>query len=195
MDCRIKANWDNTPLSYGLSPNVIYPGLKTVEMVNPMRVTTRKLTGTFLHKVDIKIDDVQINMNPFTDEEVTDEENLTWYRTNYVEGIVMNELATTEANVVTWFHGAGNAYKVREASRTCTADGLDCYEARVMPTISSIDHATGYTTGGQELIIEGTSLNMAEPVVTVDGVECIVTEYDFYWIKCITGEKEELGAT
>ena len=31
---------------------------------------------------------------------------------------------------------------------------------------------------------------MAEPVVTVDGVECTVTEYDFYNIKCVTGEKE-----
>ena len=30
---------------------------------------------------------------------------------------------------------------------------------------------------------------MAEPVVTVDGVECTVTEYDFYSIKCITSEK------
>ena len=30
---------------------------------------------------------------------------------------------------------------------------------------------------------------MAEPVVTVDGVECTVTEYDFYSIKCVTGEK------
>ena len=123
VDCRIKANWDNTPISYGLSPNVIYPGQKTVMMVNPKKVPERKLTGTFLHKVDIKIDDVQINMNPFTDEEVTDEENLTKWVTNYIEGIVGNEIATTEANVVTWFHGAGNAYKSREASRTCTADG------------------------------------------------------------------------
>ena len=149
-------------------------------MVNPKKVPERKLTGTFLHKVDIKIDDVQINMNPFTDEEVTDEENLTKWVTNYIEGIVGNEIATTEANVVTWFHGAGNAYKSREASRTCTADGQDCYEARVMPTISGIDHSTGYTTGGQEIIIDGTSLNMAVPVITVDGVECTVTEYDFY---------------
>ena len=41
-------------------------------------------------------------------------------------------------------------------------------------------------------MIDGTSLNAAEPVVTVDGVACEVTEYSFYKITCITGEKESI---
>ena len=79
---------------------------------------------------------------------MTDQETLTWWTVNYVEGLVSNEVATSEANVVTWFHGSGNAYKVTDAIRICTADGSDCYETRIMPSITNIDHAEGYTTGG-----------------------------------------------
>ena len=39
--CTIKPNWYQTPLSYGLSPNVVYPGQKTVMMVNPQGVMNR----------------------------------------------------------------------------------------------------------------------------------------------------------
>ena len=140
--------------------------------------------------VDIKLDDTELNRNPFTDEEVTDQESLSWWSTNYIEGIVTNEIATSESNVVSWFHGSGNAYKVTDAIRVCTTDGEDCYETRIMPSITNVDHSAGYTTGGQEIVIDGTSLNAAEPVVTVDGVACEVTEYSFYKITCITGEKE-----
>ena len=161
-------------------------------IVNPMGVGERSFSGSFLHLGDIRIDDVELNITPFTDEDGfgDDEQVLNDWYTNYIEGYVMNEVATTEANVVSWFHAAGNAYKNTDASRICTADGQDCYDTRVMPIVSNIDHSSGYTTGGQEINIEGKSLNMAEPVVTVDGVECTVTEYDFYNIKCVTGERE-----
>ena len=94
-------------------------------MVDPRGVPDRALSGTFLHLVDVKIDDVELNLNPFTEELVIDDDepSLNKWRTNYIEGIVMNEIATTESNVVSWFHGAGNAYKVSEYSRICTADG------------------------------------------------------------------------
>ena len=111
--------------------------------------------------VDIKLDDTELNRNPFTDEEVTDQETLSWWSTNYIEGYVTNEIATLESNVVSWFHGSGNAYKVHDAIRVCTTDGEDCYETRIMPTITNVDHSVGYTTGGQEIEIDGTSLNAA----------------------------------
>ena len=93
--------------------------------VNPMGVGERSFSGSFLHLADIKIDDVELNITPFTDEDAfgDDEQALTNWRTNYIEGYVMNEIATTEANVVSWFHAAGNAYKNTDASRICTADG------------------------------------------------------------------------
>ena len=192
--CRVRPNWNQTPLSYGLSPNVLYPGQKTTAMIDPRGVMDRQFSGTFLHMVDIKLDDTELNRNPFVDEEVTDQESLSWWTTNYIEGLVTNEIATTESSVVSWFHGAGNALILTDSVRICTADGEDCYETRIMPTITNIDHSSGYTTGGQEITIDGTSLNAAEPVVTIDGVECTVTEYSFYQLKCITGEKEAASA-
>ena len=40
-ECRIKPNWYQTPISYGLSPNVLYPGQRTVAMINPQGVMDR----------------------------------------------------------------------------------------------------------------------------------------------------------
>ena len=74
------------------------------------------LPGTFLHAVTPRIDDHEIDTNPFTDEEVTEQENLTTWTDNYVRGYVKTESATSEALVTAWFHGAGMAYDVENES-------------------------------------------------------------------------------
>jgi len=69
----------------------------------------------------------------------------------------------------------------------CDINGQDCYKARVVPSISSINLSTGYTTGGQELIIEGYSLNGDSKVeVMVGDAPCTVTEINRNRIKCMT---------
>ena len=187
--CKIRPNWHQTPISTGLSPNVLYPGLKTVLMVNPMGVPDRKFKGTFLHKIDIKLDDTELNMTPFTDEEVSEEENLNSWRTNYVEGYVVNELANEDPVLTAWFHGAGNAYENKDRTRVCPVKGGECYTNKILPTVRDVSTSGGYTTGGQELVIEGTSLNSGAATVTVDGVECSITSQNFTAIVCTTGEK------
>ena len=59
-----------TPIWYGMSPPVLYPGQKATLLVNPGGAPWRQLAGTFLRMVDVKLDDVELDMNPFTDEEV-----------------------------------------------------------------------------------------------------------------------------
>ena len=58
--------------------------------------------------------------------------------------------------------------------------------------ISSIDVTSGYTSGGQEITLTGTSLNGTttdDAVVEVDGVACVVTQSDYYELKCETAEQ------
>ena len=86
---------------------------------------------------------------------------------------------TAQSHVTAWFHGAGYAYKEAAAARTCLpsaeGDPLDCYDVRIVPAIERISHSIGYTEGGQELTITGTSLNGTATTVEVEGVECKLT--------------------
>ena len=185
--CRIKANWFYTPIYYGMSPNVMFYNQKSTLLVDPREVPDLRLPGTFLHSVTPRIDDHELDTNPFTDEEVTEQENLAKNELNFVRGYVKTEAATSEARVTAWFHGSGYAYDVENASKTCLIDGTTCYDAKILPVIESIDKTTGLSTGGQEITMRGTSLNattLADAVVEVDGAPCTVTESEYYQLKC-----------
>jgi hypothetical protein len=135
-----------------------------------------------MHAIDVKIDDHEIDMNQWIDEE-SEEYTVNSWRTNYIEGIVKTEWANNAAVVTGWMHGVGYAYNQRAASRTCSydaADSDDCYEAKVVPTITGLSASTGLTSGGQVLTITGTSLKErggttpAVVGVTVDGSTCTI---------------------
>ena len=147
-NCRVKFNWHYTPLYYGMSPNVMYYDQKTTMIVDPRAAPENRLSGSFLHAITMRIDDHEINTNPFTDEEVTDQENLTSWVRNYVKGYVKTESATSEASVTAWFHGSGNAVDVATESTTCLVDGTTCYDAQILPVIHNIDKTSGFTSGG-----------------------------------------------
>jgi hypothetical protein len=57
---------------------------------------------------------------------------------------------------------------------TCAYDGVTCFKAKIMPTVSDISHNTGYAEGGQTMTITGTSLDGTNVSVTVDGISCNV---------------------
>ena len=88
-------------------------------------------------------------------------------------------MRTHNSNVVSWFHGVGNALKEKNSVQTCNFEGTDCYDVRIMPSITDISATGGYTTGGQELIITGTSLNGTAIAAEVDGSPCTVTSSTF----------------
>ena len=156
--CRVRARWLYTPIWYGMSPPVLYPGQKATLIVDPAGAPWRQFGGTFIHMIDIKLDDIELNMSPFMDEE-EQQETLGARTINYVEGMVATKTRTRDSHVTAWFHGAGYAYKQELAAKNCNFDGTDCYDVRIMPSITAISTDGGYTTGGQEITITGTSLN------------------------------------
>ena len=105
-----------------------------------------QVLGTFLHKIDIKLDDTELNMTPFMDEQVSEEENLKSLSTNYVEGYVINELSNMDSTLTAWFHRAGNASEDKDATRICPVKDGDCYTNKILPTITEINTISGDTT-------------------------------------------------
>jgi hypothetical protein len=166
---------------------VLWEGKKTTTMIYTGGCPSLKLKGSFKHSIDIRFDDHEIER--FTDEEVTTQENLRNWRTEYIAGSITTNVRTASPRIVAWFHGAGNAYKDENASTTCNIDATKCYEAMIMPVIESIDKNSGYTSGGQEVTITGKSLNATNAEVMIADTACTVTSSSFYEIKCTTGSK------
>lgn len=187
--CRIKPNWGYTPISYGVTPNVLWEGKKTTMMLYTGGAPSLQFKGSFIHMIDIRFDDHELDRNSLTDEEVTTQQNLRNWRTEYVEGYITTNVRAASPRVVAWFHGAGNAYKDELASITCNIDATKCYDAMIMPVIEKINHSGGYTSGGQEVIITGKSLNATVADVKIADTACTVTSSTFYEIKCTTGSK------
>lgn len=53
--------------------------------------------------------------------------------------------------------------------------------------MTSISANTGYTTGGQTLIINGYGFNNPNISVTIDGAQCAVQNYSLNQFTCATG--------
>ena len=143
--CKIFPCWTYTPLFYGITPSVVYPGQKVTYIVDPKASTNYQFHSTFMHMIDVKIDDVEIDMRPFMDEE-SEESTLSNWRKNYIEGYVLSWWSNPDAHVTGWLHGSGYAYKV--GLDNCNFENTDCYDMKVMPTITGISSGTGYTSGG-----------------------------------------------
>jgi hypothetical protein len=85
------------------------------------------------------------------------------------------------------FDGAGRGIYNEAKATTCDITGTDCYKARIVPSITSINLSSGYTTGGQELIIEGHALDADDSLeVTVGDTPCIVKDFSRTQIRCET---------
>lgn len=87
----------------------------------------------------------------------------------------------------------GFAQKTTSA-RHCNFKGDDCWSVRTHPKIEGISAGSGYTTGGQELIISGHGLNGTNVNVLVDGVDCEVKEALRGSIRCVTGKKSSISS-
>jgi hypothetical protein len=58
---------------------------------------------------------------------------------------------------------------------------------RTVAKIDSINMGEGYTTGGQNISIEGYGFTHGNVSIKVDGVDCAVTSYSKYAVNCETG--------
>ena len=59
-------------------------------------------------------------------------------------------------------------------STVCMLDNKTCYEAKIVPSISSINTTTGYNSGSQAISIKGFGLTGTKISVLIDGVICAV---------------------
>jgi len=64
----------------------------------------------------------------------------------------------------------------------CNFVGDDCWTVRVHPRIKSVSYNSGYTSGGQYIRIDGVSFNGTNLDISVDGVNCAVTDSDLDYI-------------
>ena len=89
--CKIIPHWSYTPIWYGLSPPVLYPGQETTLIINPMHARTLRFESDFLSSVEMMLDDIRLFRSPFLDSDGAELENLSW-NVNYVHGEVINEV-------------------------------------------------------------------------------------------------------
>jgi hypothetical protein len=64
-----------------------------------MNAPSRQFDSSFLHMIDIKLDDIELNIQPFIDEEQDDADTLSKWNLNYVEGYVNTFVHTTDVLV------------------------------------------------------------------------------------------------
>ena len=70
---------------------------------------------------------------------------------------------------------------------TCSYDNSTCYKLKTVPMITDITYDQGYTTGGQNVTINGYGFTHSDVSVMIDDVECEVTSRRKYSISCTTG--------
>jgi hypothetical protein len=105
-----------------------------------------------------------------------------------VTGKVNTEARSGASSVSAFFRGAGYARNDTNTLETCSYNGTDCYNVKVMPTVKTISHNQGFAEGGQNLTITGTSLD-GQVSVTVDGQPCDVKKVSSDSVTCTTSSK------
>jgi hypothetical protein len=73
--------------------------------------------------------------------------------------------------------------------QTCTYDQSLCYDVRTVPVITRISETSGYTTGGQNLTIEGHGFDNETISIMIDGQECVTTMIEKSKIECETSTR------
>ena len=83
----------------------------------------------------------------------------------------------------------GYANKNPTTMEYCNYGGDACYESMTVPVIYEINQASGYTTGGQVLTVDGFGFNYGAAVIEIDGTPCTIIKQSKYQITCRVNEK------
>jgi hypothetical protein len=170
--CKVKLSRYYTPILYEVAPPVQYAWGNNTYVFDPTGCQDLKQDDE-LAFVSVKVDDNFIGFEDFIDE---DDTYSGFYR-NYVSGQAgENEVNTT--SMPGMFFYPGRAVNTLQQMTTCSYDNETCYQMMTVAKVDSINMPEGYTTGGQNLSIEGYGFTHGNISITVDGVECVVTSYD-----------------
>ena len=166
--CKVKYEWDFTPIIYYMIPSIVYPGMQASVGIDPKKAPWYKHPSQL--PIDLRIDGTSMDLSAIYDSDST----LPTDYMNYVAGTVQTDIRNATASVSAFFRGAGYAMNNTSTIETCAYDDVTCYRVKVMPTVGTISHSEGHAEGGQLMTITGTSLDGAAVSVTVDNIACDV---------------------
>jgi len=98
-------------------------------------------------------------------------------------------------NNVTMLWETGWASEFDASIQTCSYDNQTCYKIKTVPAIYEISAHSGYSTGGQNLTITGNGFNYGDPWVSVDGVNCTVTQQSKTQLDCTIEAASNVSTT
>lgn len=98
-------------------------------------------------------------------------------------------------NNITMLWETGWATEHEASVQTCSFDNQTCYKVKSVPVIYEISANSGYKTGGQNLTILGNGFQYGDSVVSVDGVNCTVTQKSKTQIDCTVEAAANVSTT
>jgi hypothetical protein len=69
----------------------------------------------------------------------------------------------------------GKARVDPDRATTCSFDGKDCYQSKVVPVIYNVSYHEGWSSGGQNITVFGHGFSSGEVKAYLDDVECVLT--------------------
>jgi len=195
--CETKANCDIhykrsfTPIVTHFTPPVVFSSSLPDIWFDPKNVMA--LLGDIpeddLPFINLKLDESLLNFENRVDSSTT----FRSYTTSRIRGEV-GELDNGN-KPVKFLWETGRAHVIKETAMVCTYDESDCYYSKVVPVIFSTSEATGYTTGGQEMVIKGYGFKGQTLKVTIDGQPCKISANQTDEIRCIVASKNTPSVT
>lgn len=180
--CRIVYKWTQTPKLNAIVPPIGYQG-QEVCMYTCAKSAFKFTANDRVPKLDLRIDGTSVNQTGYN------LGNTAKFTTcDCISGKVMTDIKNMNADIDLGFFGTGKQENHAGNMVIYSLDGTASPEYRVYPSMHSLNYHQGYLTGGQRLVINGTSLNGNNVTVTVDGYPCTVESATNTEIVCITGE-------
>lgn len=186
-NCALNFQRHFTPVLKYITPPVVYQEAQIELVFDPKSIMTKikDVDSDNLPFVQAKIGLANIN---FEDYVASDRQFRGWYNNN-VKGVVGDQKISKNLDVnMLWETG----YAIHDPiqMRNCDYTGEECYVAKTVPAIYSIDQNEGYFTGGQVLTVRGFGFGTGKITPTIGGVECKVLTQDAEGFTCRVGKAD-----
>jgi len=186
--CKVRYHRSYTPVLHYLNPPVVYSDMLVEVHFDPKSTTNliESLATDEMPFINTKIAGALMDFEDHVESTVYFSH---WWE-NTVRGYVGDQVISPN-QAVTMLWETGHAIKHLTRNWHCSYDQSECYEAKTVPSISSVGEHTGYLTGGQNLTIKGSGFATGDIAATLDGVECEVTSRGKDQFCCTVGPKAE----
>jgi hypothetical protein len=173
-NCRLRYMRSYTPTLYYLSPRVVYHSAYADLWFDP-RSTPGLITGLteermlFINaRVSRALIDFEFNVDHTT--------RFHHWAMNRVRGQI-GELPIADNHTISMQWETGKARTLDHYATTCDIFNRTCYQAKTVPVIFDISDNVGYSSGGQNLTVKGHGFGGGNITATVDGANCVVTQF------------------